>query len=61
MTEEEAKIVVRAAANLVLDAVLDLLQEDQHSWSDRPCPTCRPITAMLGKPFGCYRYQQRRK
>lgn len=42
---------------LMPSAVLDLIQGDPHQWSNRPCPTCRPITTMLGRPFGCYRYQ----
>ena len=54
--EEEANRIVKAAASLLVDAILDLLQADPHQWSKRPCPTCRPISALIGKPFGCYRY-----
>ena len=57
MIDEEAKIIVRAAANLILDAVSDCLYGDPHQWSNRPCGTCRTITLLVGKPFGCYRYQ----
>lgn len=52
--------VIRAAANMLVGAVLDLLQADPHSWSERPCPTCRPISAIVGRPFGCYLYAERR-
>ncbi len=47
---------IRAAVNVILEPILRLLQEDPHSWSERPCPTCRPISSIVGQPFGCYRY-----
>lgn len=52
---------IAALESLLPKAVLDLIQGDPHSWSDRPCPTCQPISTMLGKPFGCYRFQAERK
>lgn len=58
MTTED---VIKAAANVLIEAAMDLLYQDPHKWSDRPCPTCRPITTLLGKPFGCYRYQQTKR
>jgi hypothetical protein len=51
---------VQQAVGVLLDAALRLLQDDPHQWSDRPCPTCRPISSIIGKPFGCYEYQRRR-
>lgn len=36
-------------------SVLRLIDRDDHTWQDRPCPTCRTVTAFLGKPFGCNR------
>jgi hypothetical protein len=53
-----AEEVVKAAARVLMDAALDLLQADPQSWSERPCPTCRPISAIIGRPFGCYVYAQ---
>jgi len=38
---------------LLIDALVNILNEDGHQWSTRPCPTCRVITAVIGKPFGC--------
>ena len=58
MNEKE---IIQAAAQILIDPVLNLLQEDAHSWSDRPCGTCRAISSIVGKPFGCYEYQRRRK
>ena len=42
----------------VIDAVLNLLQDDPHQWSERSCPTCRAIGSLAGRPFGCYVLQQ---
>ena len=58
----EAKTLIQAAASVLFDAALHVLQNDPHAWSKRPCQTCRTVTALAGKPFGCYLYaEQRRK
>lgn len=56
MNEQEK--IIKACANILVDTVLDVLYKDSHGWSNRPCETCRFITNIIGKPFGCYRYQQ---
>lgn len=58
-TEDDVKISIKAAASILLDVVLRELQEDPHSWSDRPCSTCKTISSIVGKPFGCYLYALR--
>jgi hypothetical protein len=50
MDEEK---IIRAAVNILIEPILTLLQNDPHQWSTRPCPTCRAITSIIGKPFGC--------
>lgn len=60
MSDEAIKPTMQAALNILMDAVLGALQADPHSWSDRPCPTCRAITGLVGRPFGCYLYQRER-
>jgi hypothetical protein len=52
----DEKQIVQAAASVLIDAALRLLQEDPHRWSDRPCPTCRSVSEIAGKPFGCVLY-----
>ena len=52
---------IAALETLLPQAVLDLIYGDPHQWSHRPCPTCQPISTMLGQPFGCYRFQKERK
>jgi len=58
--EEE---IIRAAVNVIVEPILSLLQNDPHQWSTRPCSTCRTITIITGKPFGCILMaeQKRRK
>ena len=61
--ENKAEMPDRAAPALCsggLLAALRALSSDMHQRSDRPCPTCRPITLLLGEPFGCYAYQAKR-
>lgn len=43
-----------------LQVVCDLLQVDNHYWDTRPCQTCRNVTQLLGKPFGCVKKAQDR-
>lgn len=58
VTVEDA---VKAAAFAIVDAMLDLLQEDGHQWSKRPCSTCQAITSLRGKSFGCVKYAEERR
>ena len=54
--------LVSAAAKQLFDAALNVLQEDPHQWSSRPCSTCQVISAIAKRPFGCVLYaQQQRK
>lgn len=48
-------------AQAITSAALELLYADPHQWSTRPCGTCRAITAMLGKKFGCDRFREEKK
>jgi len=59
IAEEYAEERCRAQReNILTDAIFDLLQNDPHGWSRRPCSTCRSITSIIGRPFGCYEYQR---
>jgi len=51
---------VQQAVDVVMGAVLRLLQDDGHQWSDRPCSTCQAISSIVGKPFGCVEHARRR-
>lgn len=61
MTDDEAKKIAKAASNVLMDAVLGIIQGDSHHWSNRPCQSCLTISGIIGKPFGCYKYQEERK
>lgn len=58
---ENAQVVIRAAANIVLDTALRLIQADPHQWSERGCSTCRAVTQLAGSPFGCVLYARQRR
>lgn len=46
--------IVQAAAQVLVDAALRLIEVDPHQWSPRPCPTCRAVSSIVGRPFGCH-------
>lgn len=56
-----AKLNIQAAAGLIVDSILALLQQDPHQWSARPCSTCRAITSLRGSEFGCYLYAKEKQ
>jgi hypothetical protein len=56
----ESKEIIQVAVNIVIGPILSLLQEDPHQWSERGCNTCKTISGMIGRPFGCYEYQRRK-
>ena len=41
-----------------LRAAFAAWEQDPHTYSKRPCGTCRQVTAALGTPFGCVRFAQ---
>lgn len=45
--------VANASLRLVLEAVAGALEADPHQFSTRPCATCRAVSGMLGRDFGC--------
>lgn len=60
MLDEEAKQIVKAASNVLMEAVLDIIQSDPHQWSKRPCISCGTISSIIGQPFGCDKYREER-
>ena len=54
------RLMFAAAAIEDREALRDWLRTlsvDMHQASTRPCPTCDPITKLLGEPFGCRSYE----
>lgn len=51
---------VLAAARAITKVALDMIYVDSHSWSTRPCTTCRAVSTLVGIPFGCDRYRAER-
>ena len=50
LTKEE---VIKAATYVLIEPILSLIYNDPHQWSTRPCSTCKAITSIVGRPFGC--------
>lgn len=50
--------IIKSFRTSLIDTVLNLIQSDPHQWTIRPCPTCRAISNMIDKPFGCILYAQ---
>ncbi len=61
MTDKELKQAIRIQVDLLMDAVVDTIGADGHGWSDRPCQTCKAVSSLIDRPFGCYWYQEKRK
>ena len=57
----EADVVLDAAVARLMKAVTNMLQEDGHPWSARPCETCRNVSAILGYDFGCVKLAKKVK
>lgn len=58
---DDLRAAIQTAAHVLMDAVCDLIQSDPHQWSERPCQTCRAVSSIIGKPFGCSLYALSRK
>ena len=61
MSDKEMKQAIRVAVDIIMDVVVETIGIDGHQWSDRPCSTCRAITGLIGRPYGCYWYQDKKK
>lgn len=53
MNNEE---IIKAAVQVFTEAILNIIQNDPHGWSTRPCTSCQTISSMIGRPFGCYKF-----
>lgn len=61
MTDKELEQTIRVQVSIIMDAVVETIGVDGHGWSDRPCQTCLAITGLIGRPYGCYWYQAKKK
>lgn len=52
---------IKDAAQIIARVALDLIDKDGHVFGSRPCSTCRTITNLINKEFGCVRYASARK
>jgi len=53
VTDSEAHTIVQGAARILIEAVLRVIEDDPHQWSNRLCASCRAVSSVVGRPFGC--------
>ena len=44
---------ITAISIQLADTVARMVEADPHQWSSRPCSTCRAISSLIGRSFGC--------
>jgi len=61
MSDIEARVARLEAIlpEMIPLAALDIFVTDQHRFSTRPCATCRNISTVIGKPWGCVELAKR--
>lgn len=57
----DVEAVLAAAVKREIAAVLRLIESDPHQWSARPCQTCRAVSTLAGRAFGCEAVRIRRE
>lgn len=45
----------RIAALVIVEAALLVIEGDPHQFSKRPCESCRAVSLLVGRLFGCSR------
>ena len=50
---DDQKYAIDLVKRVLLEPILNLIEEDPHQWSSRPCSTCQTISQMIERPFGC--------
>jgi hypothetical protein len=53
--DDVAAIREDALLRVLAESVASVIEKDPHQWSSRPCQTCRIISGLLCRPFGCER------
>ena len=50
---EDQEYAMDLVKKILLKPILNLLENDPHQWSTRPCSTCETISQVIEEPFGC--------
>lgn len=54
-------MLIQAAARTLMEASLHLVESDPHIWSTRPCATCKAVSSILGRSFGCQKKMEEKR
>ena len=41
------------SSDKIYTAAFELIQQDPHQWSSRPCATCKAVSSLIKDSFGC--------
>jgi hypothetical protein len=53
ITERHIDALLSVVVKRLTGAAFDLIENDPHQWSARPCQTCQAVSSIIGRPFGC--------
>jgi hypothetical protein len=56
--QHQMKQLLTATLAVHTEVILRLIEADPHQWSSRPCPTCRAISGIIDRPFGCVKKRE---
>ena len=52
VTDDDLKKLSKAV-RLVFGTALKIIEQDPHQFSARSCASCRTVSELIGRPFGC--------
>ena len=53
--------LLSAVGEFIQYTAFDLIQGDPHQWSKRPCSTCKTISTLIKRSFGCVLYAKQKR
>lgn len=61
MSEVEIDRLITVFATRLYGQAFKLLEEDPHQFSSRGCATCRSVSGIIGRDFGCIAEAKRKR
>ena len=59
LIDQHMKALLEQAVNKIVTSVFDIIQNDPHQWSNRPCVSCETVSTLSGRRFGCVEFRYR--
>jgi hypothetical protein len=51
--QEDVNAKEDSLLRVLAESVASVIERDPHQYSSRPCQTCRVVSGLLGRSFGC--------